>query len=283
MHSTAGPVWTSTLPIPASELIPYYTSHYSVACNTAGPLVAWSEASRTIKVARFGNDGTLTDPQGIVVAGGNVSVPGAASNGTDYLVAWWDVHTTPSGPADGIRAARVSASGSVLDTVPILLWEQVPSALGVPIRGPVQVLFDGIDYIVAGYIRVTQAGAFTEQTSFCFPGSPSAYDGAEFLNVTPTGGSACLVAPNGGPLPPGLITVSQHDNQLASVAYGAGVFLVAWGTWTGASPQCPNLEAARVDTSGSVLDTAALALASCSNLAAAAFDGTNFVVFFSSL
>jgi hypothetical protein len=63
--------------------------------------------------ARVSPSGTVLDPAGIRIAstGGQV-VPSVASDGTNSLVVWGDV---------GIRGARVSSAGRVLDANPILI------------------------------------------------------------------------------------------------------------------------------------------------------------------
>lgn len=84
----------------------------SVAPGVGASLVAWASVDG-IRGARVDADGTLLDASPIVLAGSRYSTtPKTASNGGSWLVTW---HELRDGAAPGIFAARVDASGSVLD------------------------------------------------------------------------------------------------------------------------------------------------------------------------
>ncbi|UCF81247.1 MAG: hypothetical protein JSV08_02195, partial [Acidobacteriota bacterium] len=113
----------------------------SVASNGTDYFVAWrdnrSGTGGDIYGARVASDGTMLDPMGIPIytAAGNPRNPSAASNGTDYFVAWDN--------GNNIYGTRVAPDGTVLDPSGIAIStaandQQYPS-----------VASNGTDYFVA--------------------------------------------------------------------------------------------------------------------------------------
>ncbi|WP_437613642.1 hypothetical protein WMF20_12910 [Sorangium sp. So ce834] len=79
----------------------------------------WDRYGTDLLAARIAPDGTVLDPEPLVIAAGpsDEGVPTVTFNGTHYVVAWADDTRgwgAPS-PASDIRAARISPDGVVLD------------------------------------------------------------------------------------------------------------------------------------------------------------------------
>ncbi|UCF81431.1 MAG: hypothetical protein JSV08_03215, partial [Acidobacteriota bacterium] len=95
-----------------------YQGGTSVASNGTDYFAVWAEprssGTGNIYGARVTSAGTILDPLGIPVstAANDQLYPSAASNGTDYFVAWEDFR---SGVDDDIYGARVTSAGTVLD------------------------------------------------------------------------------------------------------------------------------------------------------------------------
>jgi hypothetical protein len=112
-------------------------------------LAVWTEhfgAQRrlTLVAARIDANGQVLDPNGIDLGlqATNILTPYVASNGTEWLVAWWDF----DGRIYGMRIAR---DGTRLDPTPFIIAESV---WGMPGRGSIGLSWDGEQYVVT-YIR----------------------------------------------------------------------------------------------------------------------------------
>ena len=92
-----------------------------VAANGANFMVAWNDGRNDpgfgdIYAARVDSSGTVLDPDGFLVAAAlhGQFKPVIAPLGADYLIAWEDQRNSTTN-AEDIYAARVTASGTVLD------------------------------------------------------------------------------------------------------------------------------------------------------------------------
>ena len=150
-------------------------------------LVAWTDqrAGTATYGARVSSDGVVLDPSGISISTNGGNWPAIAFDGANYLIAW----STPEagGYKRDIFAARVSASGSVLDPDALPIDRLAPSEQNDPV-----LTFDGVNYlavwqdyragnsdIYAG--RLTQHGGRLDGT-----GIPVAVGAADEINPTVT-------------------------------------------------------------------------------------------------
>jgi len=209
--------------------------------------------------------GTLVAPDGSVLKSFDLSASAilpsptdateaaVAFDGTNYLVVYQqDDPTSVTGQPQSLVAVRVSATGSVLGT-----GATIAPACRSDFCAPPALAFDGSRYLLV--YPVANNGLFQIEGVFISPadGQPS--------------GAAFAVSP--APGYPGQFTV----------AFGGGVYLVAWDqqSWTG---QSPGLYAARIQTDGTVLDPAGIAIvaaSSCCGDGSLASDGNNFMLVFS--
>jgi hypothetical protein len=150
-------------------------------------LVAWTDqrAGTATYGARVSSDGVVLDPSGISISTNGGIWPAIAFYGTNYLIAW----STPEagGYKRDIFAARVSASGIVLDPDALPIDRLAPSEQNDPVLA-----FDDVNYlavwqdyragnsdIYAG--RLTQHGGRLDGT-----GIPVAVGAADEINPTVT-------------------------------------------------------------------------------------------------
>ncbi len=209
--------------------------------------------------------GTLVAPDGLVLKTFDLSASAVlpasidatdaavAFDGTNYLVVYQqDDPSSVTGQPESLIAARVSANGTVLGSGTTI-------ALGCrsDFCGPPVLAFDGSRYLLV------------------FPQASNGLFQIEGVFISPADGQASGTAFAVSPAP-------GYPGRFA-VAYGGGVYLVAWEqqSWTG---QSPGLYAARVKTDGTVLDPAGIPIvapSSCCGNAALAFDGHNFMLAFS--
>jgi hypothetical protein len=110
-------------PLRIAETMLDAASYPATASNGQDFLVvwdAWPEAGvQQIRAARVKQDGTVLDPEGVVVwtTTGSISRPEVRSNGTHYLIAWRESATENP----GVRALRVDANLSVIDPLGLQL------------------------------------------------------------------------------------------------------------------------------------------------------------------
>lgn len=93
----------------------------AIAFGDQGALVVWSDTRAgnwDLYGTRLSPAGAALDPAGIAIATSADSelLPSIGWNGTHFLVTWQH-----HGGTDGIRGARVSAAGTLLDTTPIVV------------------------------------------------------------------------------------------------------------------------------------------------------------------
>ncbi|MBN1504324.1 MAG: T9SS type A sorting domain-containing protein [Candidatus Eisenbacteria bacterium] len=201
--------------------------------------------------ARVNPDGTILEEVGAIVATTTYDCgyvcPAVGYDGDNCLMVWTDYEDEPSDKTD-LLAARVSASGSVLEPGVVLIstwarWQESPA-----------VSFDGT-YYLAVWVE---------------------YDaGLSWLRGR-------RVSRDGTPADPDIVITSPAVNVLEypTVACGGGSHLVVW---VGEGSLGYGVYGARVDTSGKVLDTEGIAISTLSTdmylmLPAVAFDGRNYLV-----
>ena len=175
-----------------------------VVANGSQFLVVWDDsrgANLEVYAARVDGNGTVLDPSGIDVSGGAASdqeLPAVAWNGSHDLVAWEDFRSDASGD---VEAARLTASGTVLD----------PS--GIP-------------------VAATASHGETDPTV--------ATDGAQFLVAwtgdDPIRGTAILasrVSDAGVVAAPAAVSdAAANDNDFAAAAWDGSLFFVPWSGLT---------------------------------------------------
>jgi PASTA domain-containing protein len=209
--------------------------------------VVWNDernATADIYGARVTPAGTVLDPSGIAVstAPGDEWAPKLASDGTEYLVAWMN---DPTGSAWEVEGARVACDGSVLDSSPITVSAAASSPL-TPAVG-----FGDSTFMVAWADQGSAGGAYAARVST----------------------AGLVLDPNG-------IPISTSGAGHPSIAFDGANYLVGWER-SGASSSRLDLYAARVDTSGGVLDLEGRPIdrlaPSDQDKPVMAFDGTNYL------
>jgi len=213
-------------------------------------LVAWTESERYgaphVVGVRLTPDGTVLDEAKIPIVSGQT--PAVAFDGTNYLVVAREYAFDPYGSTNSLLATRVTPSGTVLDTTPIV----VASSLGYDPTPAVA--FNGTNYLVVWLTR--------DRTGF----------------VITIGGAR--VARNGTVLDPSGLVIARPvtgSDQPTVASDGAG-YLVAWED---ARFGCCSVYGTRVGAAGNVLDPAGIAIATRGReqlRPASAFDGTNYLV-----
>jgi hypothetical protein len=273
----------------------------AVAFGGTNFLVAWQDFRSGVTDDIYGTQvstaGVVLDPSGIAIstAANDQREPAIGFDGTNFLVTWDD---SRAGLAD-IYAARVSTSGSVLD----------PAGLAISTAANEQlepaVAFDGTNYLVAwgdarsgAYrvyaARVSPAGSVLDPNGIPISSAGGArpglaFDGTNYLVAWQSSANdiyGARVSPAGSVLDPQGIAISTAPNYQLSpqVAFGGGVFLVTWTDYR-AGGNDDDIYGARLDPAGTVLDPDGIGISIAPNeqwAPAVAFDGTNFLVAFSS-
>jgi MYXO-CTERM domain-containing protein len=172
---------------------------------------------------------------------------GVAFDGTNYLVAFAD----DASLGQGLYAVRVSATGTLLDVLPILIPDPLSFSV-VP-----QVAFDGTNYFVVW-----------EHSSF------SAAGDIYGARISPAG-----VVLDATPIQ---VSVQPADQWSPTLSFSGGQYLVAWADARGNSSGLGiDVYATRVTPAGTVLDPDGFAVVSLPGWqvpSAIASDGTNFLV-----
>jgi hypothetical protein len=243
-------------------------------------LVVWSESTSSIYTDLRGmrvrkSDGALLDatPLCIVCSSGIAYNPAVASNGTDFLVTWTEQPDTGWGiDSPRVRGVRVKGSTGAVIQPYMQLGNDAPTSWKPSVAS------DGSNYLV-----VWQGHAFE---CIWIPGQPWPEDCWYYPALLGTRVSA-TAAWDGVTfaLTPSSLT---HSEATPQVAYGGGNYLVTWTGFPKQSPSSPNAYATRVRASDNgVLDkTTPLTLgsgASGTNSPVAAFDGSRFLVTWSTL
>lgn len=202
------------------------------ASNGAGYLVAWEDGrsgSTDTYVGRVASDGAVLDPSGTPV-GTRANAqwqPNAASNGSTYLVVWYDRRGGVS--AGHLYATRLLPDGSVLDRSGILLATTISSSAW---PAPA-VASDGADYLVVWVDGRVSAAAD--------------------LYATRVSGGGVVLDPGGIP-----ISVRAGNNAFAPAAASNGTdYFVVWHGHPGSSG---GIAGSRVTRLGAVLDAGGIAI-----------------------
>ncbi len=258
-------------------------SQYCPAVDFVGGrfLVAWEDyrAGCDVYGARVTPEGALLDPAGIVIsqAGYGQYAVSITCDSTNFFVCWQDERDS----ADGIFAARVTPSGSVLDSSGI----DVSTARDYQ-SDPV-VAFGSGKFLVAWTddrvgedifgARVTPQGATLDSGGFIISMAAQdqyapavGFDGSNYLVVWEDGRSVSFyenydiygarVTPLGEVLDPAGFAVSQSagDQFQPAVAYDGTSFLVTWLDCR--RDYYGDIYGARVTPAGAVLDTGGIAI-----------------------
>ncbi len=221
----------------------------SVIFGNSAYLVVWDDdryGSHDIYGARVTTDGTVLDTTGIVIstAAGYQLSPYCAYDGTNFLVVW-----EYQGASYDLYGARVSGAGTVLD----------PSGIAIA-NGPAheyfpEVAFDGTNYLVA-WKRYYNNNHYIYGT-----------------RITPGG---TVLDPSGF-----LVSYSGATQGDPSLAYNGTDYLVAWEDSRNGSM---DIYAARVTSSGTVLDPGGIAVStdgSAQYPPAVTFNGDDYVIVWS--
>jgi len=190
------------------------------------------------------------------------SEPSIALGGNQYLAVWTDHRTDlnsvtvyPDESAADIYAARLDASGQLIDTIPIAISREVAD------QGMPRVAWNGTNWLVAWTTEVettsyfiigvravrvapdgsvldpTPISALTTQNSTSVNGLALASDGQNWVVVTQgtQGGDsnavAARISPQGTVLDPTPVTLLTATSLLDTldIAYAGGVYMLQWG------------------------------------------------------
>ncbi len=244
-------------------------SEPAVARGSGGYLLVWRDprnGSLDIYATRILEDGTVLDPDGILISGAPLDqiAPMVASDGRDYLVVWQDFRNNLD---FDIYGARVTGDGQVLDP------GGLPIATGAGGQSSPSVSFEGPNYLVLwsnGNIlgaRIAPAGGvlppgpFQISSSGLFHTRPRiASSGTESLAVWMVDQGrfwdlyGARIVPDGGVLdsPERQIAVTAADQVNPAITFNGVQYVVAWqDSRSGAAYE---LYAARVGQNGTVLD-----------------------------
>lgn len=262
-------------------------------------LVVWGE-SRTgtndIYGVRVTPEGTLVDSTAIRISppGGEQTVAASSHGGSNFLVVWEEGRYRER----NVCGTRVDHDGVVLDTVGVLIsgspWEQCAPEVG----------SDGTDFLVAwqdwrnsGYdiycARISQDGSVldTAGVAVCTSSSEQvtpavAYNGADYLVLWQDQGVGvrdiygARVSRQGVVLDAGGFAVSTATGtqQLPTAASDGDNFLIIWSDSRNGDR---DIYGARVSATGTVLDTAGMAICAAPGAQdnpAVEYDGENFLV-----
>jgi hypothetical protein len=289
---------TSGIPISTAT---HYQYTPAVAHDGTNFLVVWQDnrsgTNYDIYGARVSSTGAVLDISGIPIstAANAQEYPAVAHNGTNFLVVWQD---NRSGGSYDIYGARVSSTGTVLNTSGILISTAV-NAQEYP-----AVAYNGVDFLVVWQdnrsggsydiygARVSGTGVVRNPSGI--PIFIDAYDqytpavvreGTNFLVVwqnhpsydiygTRVNSTGTVIDTSGI-----LISSTNVGYTQPAVAHDGTNFLVVWEDYSRANG--PDIYGARVSGTGTVLDTSDISISASANgqyTPAVAHDGTNFLV-----
>jgi hypothetical protein len=226
-----------------------YAGNPAVAFDGVHSVVAWNDvragmADHSISAARVDGNGFVLDSQGIPVsnAASSQKLPDAAFGAADFLVVWGE---TRVGISD-IYGVRLTPEGTVVDSA------------GIRISPPGgDQAFAALAHGLSNFLVVWEDGRFRER-DVC--GARVGYDGV-VLDTTSV-----------------LISGSPWEQCAPVVGSDGTDFLVAWQDWRNSSY---DIYCARVSQTGTVLDTAGVAVCTSSGdqvTPAMAYNGTDYLV-----
>jgi hypothetical protein len=198
-----------------------YDSTPDVAWNGTDFLVVWRD-SDGIRGSRVTPGGEVLDRGGFRISTSSHSYePVVASDGTDFIIAWEQNSRTTL--RENVYAARVGASGQLLDSPPI------PIATGPTDEYYPAVAWNGANYLIAWTVLHTRDSGGAEADI-----------------------EARLVGASGSATPSFTVVDSRGDQYRPDATAEGSTFLVVWGD---IHPNAgPRIVATRVSDSGAVLD-----------------------------
>lgn len=258
-----------------------HSQRTAFAEGAASTFLVWDEVAArdpyaiesNVLGARIDRSGVVLDSSPVVLSTtpADRNSPGACAAGDQFLVAWIDRRDVTS-QRPSLYAARVDATGRVLDPDGILLDEDLPNPFDAP-----AIASDGTNWFVAWQtgsdlpvLAVAHIGAGGEllapgvrtiRGSTIAVSAPGiAFDGQDFLLAWLEGANevhGARMNPAGTLLDPDGFLISDAPNTLAQgapqVVAGPSGFLVAWADERAGAFDLDTY-AARVTSSGTVLD-----------------------------
>jgi|GEM_PF-7103700 len=262
-------------------------------------LAAWTSSTGTLLARRIAAAGAMLDAAPIIVAvdpSGALDDPVVASNGTDFLIAWIKGDNLTGA---GVGAARIDASGNVLDNPPLDLLSLLTPYADIAVN----VASNGTDYYAAWSngdtggdlegARITAAGALEPKTILSRRANTQENaviraDGSEyFVSWRDDGESTSNIgiqrlASDGSVLANGLVKPHANRQGDPHMVQGAGIHLLVWAESADAGAQTDIL-GMRIGSTGQLLDTTPLEIAvgvSDEMPTSLAFDGNNFLLLY---
>lgn len=264
-------------------------------------LVVWRERRTTsynVCGLRVDPSGTVLDPGGFLISMAPYMQyrPAVSFDGTNYLIVWEDYRDDFTNKCD-IYGARVDATGTILDPNGIAICTEESKNV------EPNVAFDGTNYFVVwqdhrnypdvyGQFISTTGALVGNEVPICTTGSDQYdinlgygggkhlvvwQDGADFWNPQIQGQLVDTAGQLAGPIIN--ITNAPDFKYAPCVAFDGTNFMVVWEDHR--SGAVYDIYGARIDTSGTVLDTAGLEIVvsfDYKNYPSIAFGGTNYLV-----
>jgi hypothetical protein len=281
----------------------------AVAFDGTHYLVVWEDrrngSDYDIYAARVDTAGVVLDPGGIAIstATDDQESPAIAFDGSRYFVVWQDQR---SGAQRDIYGARVDTSAAVIDAAGVAICTVTGS------RAFPAVVFNGTDYFVVwgdgrgatgdvygtrvdtsatvldgDGIAISTASNNQHTPSVSFDGTYHLVAWEDFRSGSPTNADiyAARVDAAGVVRDPAGIVIDLvgNDNSAVDVAFDGTNYLV---TWHDRFSSLSNIEGARIDTSGTLLETTPIDICSATGTQiypAVAFGGLNHLVVWSDL
>lgn len=239
---------------------------HRLASNGSGFYAVWNEQlpdfTMAIKGTRISTAGQKLDGAGVNISGGNppdyTNVTGVCWDGTNWRVSW--------GAAGGLRVARVSAGGAVLDPGGVLVAGPKPGITASPGNGSVQIAWAENGPLnsdvysanvsssnVAGPTRIASLGAPAQVRPDVAIGSNGSMIVYRSVTATRYRVLAHPLDAAGNPLTSEPVELASEDGTsypgFPAVAFNGSVYMVAWGTASTVSVR-------RIAQDGTVLDPA---------------------------
>jgi len=279
--------------------VPLYSGP-SLVFNGQDYLVTWMDSYEGVFAGRVTTSGIPVDPSGLWISQDSSFEPCVASDGINSLVAWQDGRFADTADVCG---ARVSQSGAVLDSSGILIStaanQQVLPSVAYGSGDYFTVWSDdrnGGQFDVYG-ARVDPSGAMLDPSGIMICGAPGnqdqpavAFGERNHLAVWRDGRNdsdlqiyGTRVNQSGTVLDSSfVISHGAHRTDYPAVTFGRDNYLVVWMDNRNGWPR--SIWGARVDASGSVLDTSGITISAVEGshrYPAVASDGSDYFVVWS--